>query len=368
MKSVFDNKVSIEMESELTPRELAYLTGLSEEKCRRFMSVNNMGGDDALEAIDIFMQCLNDNIAVPMEIVGCMQSAGIYSEMASRLGEYNTMRGGVRGYGGFVFEELHAADKAVKGADITVLRDNGPVDFIVRDASGHETLFQAKSGYKTSQPDWSKYDSDMQTIVVDKGNTRLVEKARNAGFKVEESSVFKKHADVVARAQQWESKITGKTNAPITATATGAHTAGLASAKLAARVGVSMKLGENIYDVISGNKAFEDAAADIIVDGAIMVGGAYVGTAALTAAGTAAGAAATAFAGTAAGAAVTGAVSTAVTAVGSTAVGGAAVAGATTVATTVAGAAAAVAAAPLAPILLGGAALGFIGKWLSDNW
>ena len=83
MKSVFDNKVSIEMESELTPRELAYLTGLSEEKCRRFMSVNNMGGDDALEAIDIFMQCLNDNIAVPVEIVGCMQSAGIYSDRKS---------------------------------------------------------------------------------------------------------------------------------------------------------------------------------------------------------------------------------------------------------------------------------------------
>lgn len=288
--------------------------------------------------------------------------------MASRLGEYNTMRGGVRGYGGFVFEELHAADKAVKGTDITVLRDNGTVDFIVRDASGHETLFQAKTGYKTSPPDWSKHNSKMETIVVDKGNTELARKARDAGFKVEESAVFKKHADVVARAQQWESKITGTPNAPITATVTGAHTAGLASAKLAARVGVSLKLGENIYDVISGNKDFEDAAADIIVDGAVMVGGAYVGTAALTAAGTAAGAAVTAFAGTAAGAAVTGAVSTAVTAVGSTAVGGAAIAGATTVATTVTSAVAAVAAAPLAPILLGGAAIGFIGKWISDNW
>lgn len=368
MENIFDKKVSIEMESELTPRELAYLTGLSEEKCRHFMSVNNMGGDDALEAIDIFMQCLNDNIAVPVEIVGCMQNAGIYSEMASRLGEYNTMRGSVKGYGGFVFEELHAADKAVKGADITVLRDNGTVDFIVRDASGHETLFQSKAGYKTSPPDWSKHNSGIETIVVDKGNTELAKKARDAGFKVEESAVFKKHADVVARAQQWESKITGKPNAPITATVTGAHTAGLASAKLAARVGVSMKLGENIYDVISGNKEFEDAAADIIVDGAIMVGGAYVGTATLTAAGTAVGAAATAFAGTAAGAIVTGAVSTATAAVGSTAVGGAVVAGATTVGTTVASAATAVAAAPLAPILLGGAAIGFIGKWISDNW
>lgn len=339
MENKFDNKVSIEMESELTPNELAYLTGLSEEKWRYFMSVNNMGGDDVLEAIDIFMQCLNDNIAVPVEIAGCIQNAGIYSEMASRLGAYNTMRGGVKGYGGFVFEELHAADKATKGADITVLGDNGTIDFIVRDASGHETLFQAKAGYKTSQPDWSKHNREMETIVVDKGNTELARKARDAGFKVEESAVFKKHADVVARVQQWESKITGKPNAPITATVTGAHTAGLASAKLAARVGVSMKLGENIYDVISGNKEFEEAAADIIVDGAIMVGGAYVGTAALTAVGTAA----TAFAGTAAGTVVAGSVSTAVAAVGSTAVGSAAVAGVTTAATTVASAATAVA-------------------------
>lgn len=368
MENEFDEKVSVEMESELTSVELAYLTGLTEEKCRRFMSVNNMGGDEALEAIDIFMQSLNDGIAVPVEIAGCMRNARIYSEMANRLGAYNTMRGGVKGYGGFVFEELHAADKAVKGDAITVLGDNGTADFIVRDASGHETLYQAKAGYKTGTPDWSKHNSELETIVVDRGNTELARKARDAGFRVEESAVFKKHADVVARAQQWESKITGKSNAPITATVTGAHTAGLASAKLAARVGVSMKLGENIYDVISGNKDFEDAAAEVVVDGAIMVGGAYIGTAALTAAGTAAGAAATAFAGTAAGAAVTGAVSTAAAAVGSTAVGGVAIAGATTVATTVASAASAVAAAPLAPILLGGAAIGFIGKWISDNW
>ena len=117
MENKIKKKAGIEMESELPSRELANLTGLSEEQCRRFMTVNNMKEDDALEAIDIFMQCLNDNIAVPLEVAGCMQNAGIYSEMANHLGAYNTMRGGVKGYGGFVFEELHAADKAVKGAE-----------------------------------------------------------------------------------------------------------------------------------------------------------------------------------------------------------------------------------------------------------
>ena len=368
MENKIKKKAGIEMESELPSRELANLTGLSEEQCRRFMTVNNMKEDDALEAIDIFMQCLNDNIAVPLEVAGCMQNAGIYSGMANHLGAYNTMRGGVKGYGGFVFEELHAADKAVKGADITVLRDNGTADFIVRDTLGHETLLQAKTGYKTSQPDWSKHNSAIETIVVDKGNTELARKARDAGFRVEESAVFKKHADVVARAQQWESKITGKPDAPVTATATGAHAAGLASAKLAARVGVPVKLGENIYDVTSGKKTFEDAAADIIVEGATTIGGAYATTVVLTVAETAAGAAATTFAGTTAGAAVTGAVSTVAAAAGSTAVGGVVAAGAATVATTVASAATAVAAAPLTPLLLGGAAIGFIGKWISDNW
>lgn len=359
-------KINIEMESELTAKELSYLTGLSEEKMQRFMAVNDMKGDAALEAIDIFMQSLNDNLGVPVEIAGCLRNAGIYSEMAGRLGNYNTMRGGVNGYGGFVFEEMHAADVRLNGGDIEVLGNNGIADFIVRESDGHEVLVQAKAGYKSGTIDWSKYKGE--TIVVDKGNAKLIEKAKAAGLNVQESSVFKKHADTVARVQQWESKMTGKTTAPVTATVTGAHTAGLASAKLAARVGVSMNIGENIYDVLSGNKEFEDAAADIIVDGGIMIGGAYVGTAALTAAGTAVGAATTALAGTAAGVAVTGAVSTAAAAVGSTAVGGAAIAGATTVATTVASAATAVAAAPLAPILLGGAAIGFIGRWISDNW
>lgn len=357
--------MTVEMNSDLTAKELSYVTGLSESQCKRFMAVNHMSGDQALEAIDIFMQSLNDHVTAPVEIVSCMRNAGIYSEMAHRLNEYNVMRGGVKGYGGFVFEELHAADAAVNGADITVLGNNGIADFMVKDASGKTVYVQAKAGYNTPhQIDWSKYKN--QTIVVDKGNTALANEARAAGLNVQESAVFKKQADVVARAQQWESNITGNTTAPITGTMTGAHYAGVASAKLAARVGVSMKLGESIYDVLSGDKEFSEAAADVVVDGAVLVGGAYLGTAALTAAGTAATAAATAFAGTAAGAAVTGAVTSAAAAVGSTAVGGAVLAGVGTAATAAASAAATIAAAPLLPVVGIGAAIGFLGRLIFD--
>lgn len=361
-----NEKLNVDMNCAMSARELAYLTGLSESQCQHFMDVNHMNGDQALETIDIFMQSLTDHLAVPVEIAACMHNADIYMDMARRLSAYNTMRGGIKGYGGFVFEEMHAADVAAKGTDISVLGNNGVADFIVKDSAGREIFVQAKSGYKPHQIDWSKYKG--QTIIVDKGNTALANEARTAGLTVQESAVFKKQADIVARVQQWESRVTGSTSAPITATAVSAHNAGLISAKLAAKVGVSMKMGENIYDVLAGNKDFADAAADVIVDGAVMVGGAYLGGAVLTAAGTVATTAATAFAGTAAGAAVTGAVTTTAAAVGSTAVGGAVLAGAGTVATAASTAVAAVAAAPLAPVVLGAAAIGFIGKWISDNW
>lgn len=357
--------LQIEMESSMTAEELAYLTGLSVPECRRFMDVNHLNGDEAFEAIDIFMQSLNDNVAVPVMIAGCMYNAGIYSKMANRLASYNTMRGGVKGYGGFVFEELHAADIAAKGGNISVLGNNGIADFIVKDASGKEILVQAKAGYKPGQIEWSKYKG--QTIVVDKGNTALANEARAAGLKVQESAISKKQADVTARMQQWESRITGSKTAPLTSGMASAHSAGMGSAKLAARVGVSMKLGENIYDMVSGEKTFEDAASDVMADSVIMVGGAYLSGAALTAAGTAVGAAASALAGTTVGAAVAGAAGAAATAVGSTAVGGAVIAGAGAIATGVATAIGAIASAPLLPLAGAGAAIGFVAKWLKKK-
>lgn len=357
MKNGIRNNEEIQrvMNSDLTAKEIAYLTGLSEEKCRKFMDVNGMSGDEALEAIDIFMQSLNDNVTVPLAVAKTLHNAGIYSEMATRLNAYNTMRGGVKGYGGFVFEELHAADAAVNGTNISVIGNNGVADFIVKDRMGNTTLVQAKSGYKNSSIDWNKYRD--QTIVVDKGNVALAQKARNAGLKVQESNVFKKQADVVARTQQWESKVRGITNAPITGTVTSMHSAGLASAKFAAKIGVSMKIGENIYDAMSGTKSFEDAAVDVLVDGGALVATSYITTAALTAAGTA-------LAGTAVGTAATAAATSAIATLGTTAAGSALVAGGTAVAATLTS----IAAAPVLPVVGAGIAIGAIGKWISSKW
>lgn len=182
------SRPKVEMETPLTAEELAYLTGLTVEECDRLMSENQLNGDQALEAIDIFMEALDQKAEVPASIAVCMHNAGIYSKMADNLSKYNTMRGGVKGYGGFVFEELHAADAAAKGVNIEVLGNNGIADFMVTDAFGKQTLVQAKAGYKPHQIDWSRYEG--QTIVVDKGNTALANEARAAGLTVEESGIY----------------------------------------------------------------------------------------------------------------------------------------------------------------------------------
>lgn len=64
-----------------------------------------------------------------------------------------------------------------------------------------------------------------------------------------------------------EGNITGSTNAPLTGAAFSSHYTGIASTKLAARVGGSMRIDENIYDVLSEDKNFSDAACDIAEDG-----------------------------------------------------------------------------------------------------
>jgi len=352
-----ENRRKISLEPELSSAELAYLTGLSESDCIKLMEANHINGDEALAAIDIYMQSQNDNITPPVEIVACMKNAGIYSKLSERLSAYNTMRGGTKGYGGFVFEELHAADAASKGANINVIADNGPADFIVRNPSGKKIFVQAKAGYKPGQIDWAKYKG--QTIVVDKGNTALASEARAAGLNVQESAVYKQEANLVARFQQWESKVTGKTTAPIIGTATGAHYSGMASMKLAARVGVSMKLGATIFDVISQNRNFSDAAGDLVIDSAKVAGGAYASGVAFSLASTAATTLASTTAGTAVTAAASAAVSAVASTVGTTSAGAACVSGATAVASYAVAAVTSITSAPLLPVVGVCAAIGF---------
>ena len=348
-----DNAISIDIEAPLTAKELAYLTGLEEKECSCFMEVSNLNGDEALEAIDIFMQSLENNIELPLVILGGLRNANIYTKLASRLGSYNTMRGGVKNYKGFVFEELHAADAAMKGKVIEVLGDNGLADFIVINRDGTKTFVQAKAGYKSANIDFSKYKD--QTIVVDKGNKALAEKARKSGLIVEESAIYKQEAEILARAQQLESKLTGRPTAPITANVYSAHKAGLSSAKLAAKVGAGFCIGSNIFDVLDGEKSFSEATIDVVNDSFAISGIAYISGAISTGIG----GATTALAGTAVGTAITGAATTAGTAITSTAIGGAIVGGIGTVTTATTSAVAFVAAAPALPVILVTAVAGF---------
>ena len=262
-------KKNAQMDVDLTSKELAFITGLTENECKTFMDNNNLTGDDALEVIDIYIQALNDNIAAPIQVVNMLKNANIYSKLASRLSEYNVMRGGTKGFGGFVFEELHATDQLTKGVDISVLGDNGIADFKIIDKSGNVTYAQAKAGYKKGQIDWSKYKD--QTIVMDKGNP-LIEEARNAGLKVIESSISKAEANALARWMQLEAKITGNKNAPVVVYGDSIHRAGLDGVKFATRVAIPLKLGETLYDVVSGDVSLEDAVPEFAKDSAKMLG------------------------------------------------------------------------------------------------
>lgn len=136
----------IDTNAALSAKELAYITGLTERECARIMTENNLDGDSALEMINIYMQSLNEGVTAPATIVSGLQKAGVNVKLAQRLGNYNTMRGGVKGYKGFVFEELQAADAAAKGSNIAVLGNNGLADFVQTDSVGDKIFLQAKAG------------------------------------------------------------------------------------------------------------------------------------------------------------------------------------------------------------------------------
>lgn len=282
------------------------------------------------------------------EALVSIKSADTYEKMAEGLNSLNTSRGGINGTKGFVFEELHAADVSMKGKVCSVINNNGPADLVI---DGQNV--QLKTGYKNNTPKWCDgYDR----VVVDKGNTQLLNKALKAGYEVEESSISNSQAKSLADAMKRESSITGNATAPLTGTIASAHLAGKTAAGITAKVSVPFQAGANLCDVMTGDKSVEDAVVDTVVDGAATVATAYAGTAALTAASTVATTAAAALAETAVGVAAT----TATTAIASTAVGGATLTAVGTAATAVTSGVAAVAAAPVLPVVAVAVGVGFV--------
>lgn len=304
-----------------------------------------------------------------------IKNAGIYEKLADSLGSLNTMRGGTKGFKGFVFENLHSAEATIKGQTTIVINNNGIADFKIVSANGKVKYAQAKLGYANSKIDLSPYKG--QTIVVDKGNTALIKCAKDSGLKVIESDVPASEAKRVADYMQLETKITGSSKAVVVPkvnaavqVAKEAHNAGLSSAKVGAQLGGGFSLGKNMVDVLSGDKNVKEAAGDVAVDTVVSgcagyVVGATVTAVGNTAAGAAIGATATSVAGgltaavgsTSAGVAALGAGASAL-ATGSAAVGAVGAMGTTVVTSTIAAGAATGSAVAAGAATLGSAVAG----------
>lgn len=317
------------------------------------------------------------------EINRAVKGIHAYQDMGQGLAELNTMRGGVKGFKGFVMEEMEAAHNSALGRLTKVMNNNGPADLCHFKADGTQEFLQLKTGYKPGQLNFNK--SPGNTFVIGKGNPNIKafkSAGRQAGVRVIEGHVTDAEAKALADLMQLETKITGSKNAVVTSnlysgakTVGRAHGAGLSSAKSGATFGAGFSLGSNIVDVAKGNKSVGEAAGDIAIDtvkaGAVGYGAGAVGSmVASTAAGAAAletaaaiGAAASSApvlgtaigAGTAATAAIGGAATTAATA---------AMGAATSAAGFVGGAGLVAAAAPAviaaAPVVAVGAVLGGI--------
>lgn len=308
---------------------------------------------------------------------------------AGELSRLNTMRGGAKGFKGFVGESMEAREASALGRHTDVLGNNGIADLRWTKADGTEALRQMKIGYKPGEIDFARYHG--QTVVVDKGNPNFATlKAEGArcGVKVVEGHVEAAEAKRLADAMQLETKITGGKHAVVVPkvyegvkTAGAVHQVGVNAAKHGALSGAGFSLGSNLVQVAKGNKTVGEAAGDVAVDTAV-AGAVSYGT----------GVAAGIVGSTEAGAALFGAASTAGaaiaeapvigTAIGAgTAAAGAVAGAATTAATAVAGAATSVAAGTVAagivaaatpvavaaaPVLAVGAVIGGICSLFSD--
>lgn len=251
-----------------------------------------------------------------------IKNAKAYNDLGNNLSTYNTMRGGKKGFKGFVFEEMHATTASVNGQATKVVGNNGISDFKITLKNGKVVDGQAKIGYRTKSINWDSYKN--QIIVTDKGNKSLISRAKKAGLDVIESPIPSKKAQTLGNWMQIETKFTGRKNAKIVPKvyATGkianqCHQAGISLSKSESVFGAGFSIGSNVVNVIDGDKTLKHATFDIAKDTAIATGTGYI-----------VGAATTAIASTSAIAGVTTAATTAIagTSVGTTVIGGVAAA------------------------------------------
>lgn len=201
-------------------------------------------------------------------------------------------RGG-KNTSGFVFEALDSADTTVKGISSGKIRmmvnDNGVADFTTIRSDGTTTLQQAKMGYENNpyQIHVDKYKE--QTFVINKGNTKVKTYLERKGVIVEESPISKGQADLTTNIMKNEAKvnqkITGNNTAPITSKLVGmvnqmqaAHQFGISAAKCTAAFTAGFSFGNNVYEYIEGNKAFQDLILETAKDITLSAGATYAST------------------------------------------------------------------------------------------
>lgn len=334
--------------------DLKAITGFTAAECATLIKHTHWSPEQASINIKTLLSAASTSTEREA-IASSVREAGLYSKLGDNISKLNTMRGGVKGFKGFVAEEMQATESTLAGKTTRVINDNGIADLEYIGKNGHHYYQQMKVGYKPGQINFAKYKG--QTVIVDKGNPYLKQlqaEGRKHGVKVVEGQVTNQEAKDLASMMQTESKITGQKTSTAVPTAVKAkhlaqasHKAGLQSAKAGAAGGFGFSLGTNLVDVVSGDKEFGDAAGDIAKDTAI--GGAV---------GYTVGAAATAIGSTSAGAAAFGAASAAGSAVAGTAIGGAVIGGATATAAAIGGAGAAATGAVVGAVGTVGSAVG----------
>ena len=338
--------------------DLKVITGFTAAECATLIKHTHWTPDQASSNIKTLLSTAAS--ATEKEaIASSVREAGLYSKLGDNLSKLNTMRGGVKGFKGFVAEEMQATEATLAGKTTRVINNNGIADLEYIGKNGHHYYQQLKVGYKPGQIDFAKYKG--QTVIVDKGNPYLKQfqaEGRKHGVKVIEGHVTNEGAKDTATMMQTETKLTGQKTSTVVPKVIKAknvvkvsHKAGLQSAKAGAAGGFGFSLGTNLVDVVSGDKELGDAAGDIAKDTAI--GGAVGYTVGF--AGTAIG---STIGSTTVGAAVIGGASAAGSAVAGTAVGGAVIGAGTATAAAIGGAGAAATGAVVGAVGAAGSAVG----------
>lgn len=207
----------------------------------------------------------------------------------------NLNRGGGKldNLSGFVFENLHTSSenrsyiKKNSKEILQIIDDNGISDMRHLSANGNVTYQQAKMGYSGSNKYKIKKEKYAdQVLVVDKGNSELIEYGNKIGLPVKESEISKKMSDTLTGFMKNEGELRQKWGLSNTAPVTSqlytvseqlknANVRGVEAAKGAAALSAGISFGKNMYSFIEGNIHLRELLLNTTKETVLSVGSAY---------------------------------------------------------------------------------------------